>query len=81
MVRVVDAMRGFAGLHNSAASRLSLHSPTHSVLAPIEDVEPLDSALKSSMRSASVATREAIASIDLRGDVGFDGVGELGLAC
>ena len=35
---------GSEALVKLAAGRLSLHSPTHSVLARIEDVEPLDSA-------------------------------------
>ena len=42
-------------LHNLAACRLSLHSPTHSVLARIEGVEPLDSALNPARREAAGA--------------------------
>jgi hypothetical protein len=44
-------------LHNLAAGRLSLHSPTHSVLARIEGVEPLDSALNPARRKAAGAPK------------------------
>ncbi|MGE3854737.1 MAG: hypothetical protein AB7K09_23600, partial [Planctomycetota bacterium] len=37
-------MEGREALVKLAASRLSLHSPTHSVLARIEALQPLDSA-------------------------------------
>jgi hypothetical protein len=42
--------------HNLAARRLSLHSSTHSVLARIEDVEPLDSDLNPAQHEAADAS-------------------------
>ena len=52
-------------LHNLAASRLSLHSPTHSVLARIEGHEPLDSALNSSAHDSSAAVSPRVQRAEL----------------